>query len=75
MFRFGKHSYAIQFHVEIEGRDVGRWVREDADFVRAANGASGGTSILADTDRFISRHRKMGDRLIANILRGWITSG
>jgi GMP synthase-like glutamine amidotransferase len=75
MFRFGKHSYAIQFHVEIEGRDVGHWVREDADFVRAANGASGGPSILADTDRFMSRHRKMGDRLIANILRGWITLG
>jgi GMP synthase-like glutamine amidotransferase len=74
MFRFGRHSYAIQFHVEIEGREVERWVREDADFVRAANGATGGARILADTDRFMAHHRKIGDRLIANILRGWVTS-
>jgi GMP synthase-like glutamine amidotransferase len=75
MFRFGKHGYAIQFHVEIEGREVERWVREDADFVRAANGEGGGARILADTDRFMPRHRKVGDRMIANILREWITSG
>jgi GMP synthase (glutamine-hydrolysing) len=68
MFRMGQRAFAVQFHVEIEAAEVARWVREDADFVRAANGARGGERILADTRRFMPRHRRVGDRLIRNVL-------
>jgi GMP synthase (glutamine-hydrolysing) len=68
MFRSGRRAFAIQFHVEIEAAEVARWVREDADFVRAANGAGGAARILEDTERFMPRHRRVGDRLIRDIL-------
>ncbi len=69
MFRFGARAYALQFHVEIEGPDLARWVAGDADFVRAASGPSGGARILADGARLMPRHRGVGDRLIRNVLR------
>jgi GMP synthase (glutamine-hydrolysing) len=68
MFRFGPRAFALQFHVEVTAADVERWAREDADFVRAANGPNGAQRILADTDRYMPRHRQVGDRLIRNLL-------
>jgi len=67
MFRFGR-SYALQFHVEVTAADVKRWTAEDAAFVLAANGPRGAERILSDTDRYMVRHRQIGDRLIRNIL-------
>ncbi len=74
MFRFGARAFALQFHVEIDAADVARWVAEDADFVRAANGPDGGARILADTERLMPRHRTVGDRLIRNMLRTCVGS-
>ncbi|MGH7434909.1 MAG: type 1 glutamine amidotransferase [Polyangiaceae bacterium] len=68
MFRYGRRAFALQFHVEVEAHHVERWVHEDADFVRAANGPGGAARILADTARLMPRHRRIGDRLIRNIL-------
>jgi GMP synthase-like glutamine amidotransferase len=68
MFRYGRRAFALQFHVEIEAPEVERWAREDADFVRAANGPAGAARILADTARWMPRHRLVGDRLIRNML-------
>jgi len=69
MFRFGPRAYALQFHVEVTADDVLRWTAEDAAFVLAANGPGGATRIREDTARYMPRHRKVGDRLIRNILR------
>ncbi len=74
MFRFGRRAFGIQFHAEIDAADVEVWVRDDADFVRAANGPGGGERILDETARYISRYRQVGDRLIRNVL-GVMTSG
>jgi GMP synthase (glutamine-hydrolysing) len=68
MFRFGRRAFGIQFHAEIDAADIAVWVRDDADFVRAANGPAGGERILAETARYVRRHRQVGDRLIRNIL-------
>jgi GMP synthase-like glutamine amidotransferase len=68
MFRFGRRSYALQFHVEVTADDVKQWTREDAAFVLAANGPGGAERILSDTDRYMPRHRQVGDRLIRNML-------
>jgi len=68
MFRFGQRAYAVQFHVELVAGDVATWVREDAAFVKAANGPHGGERILREAPRFMPRFRQMGDRLIRNVL-------
>jgi GMP synthase (glutamine-hydrolysing) len=68
MFRFGARAYAMQFHVELAAGDMETWVREDASFVKAANGPQGGARILRETPRFMPRFRPMGDRLIRNVL-------
>jgi GMP synthase-like glutamine amidotransferase len=68
MFRYGDRAFALQFHVEVTAAEVERWTREDAAFVRAANGAGGAERILADTRRYMPRHRRVGDRLLRNVL-------
>jgi GMP synthase-like glutamine amidotransferase len=69
MFRYGRRAFALQFHVEVTAAEVKRWAHEDAAFVQAANGPGGAERILADTDRFMPRHRLVGDRLIRNIVQ------
>lgn len=69
MFRAGKRAFGLQFHVEITGAEVETWVREDAEFVRLANGPGGAARILEETGRHMARHRIVGDRLIENLLR------
>ena len=68
MFRFGRRAFAVQFHVEVTAADVERWVAEDAAFVKAANGPRGAERVLADTRRFMPRHRHVGHRMIRNML-------
>ncbi len=68
MFRFGRRAFGLQFHPETSAEDVAAWVREDADFVRAANGPRGGQRILEETARYMPGHRPVGDRLIRNVL-------
>lgn len=67
-FRLGKAAFGLQFHIEVTPDQVADWVREDADFVRSAGGAVHGERLLADTARFMPRHRVHGDRLIRNLL-------
>jgi GMP synthase (glutamine-hydrolysing) len=72
MFRAGHRAFGLQFHVEITGEEVSMWVREDAEYVRLANGPEGAARILEDTARYMPRHRTVGDRLIENILRAML---
>jgi GMP synthase-like glutamine amidotransferase len=75
MFRFGHRAFALQFHVEVNAADVERWVREDADFVLAANGPGGGARILAETSLHMPRYLQVGDRLIQSMLRAALSPG
>jgi GMP synthase (glutamine-hydrolysing) len=68
MFRFGSRTFALQFHLEVEPDEIARWTREDADFVRSANGPGGPARILADTARIQPRQQAAADRLIGNLL-------
>jgi GMP synthase (glutamine-hydrolysing) len=68
MFRFGTCTFGVQFHVEVGSNDVTEWVHGDADFVRLASGPGGARRILADTARFMPRHRQVGQRIIGNLL-------
>jgi GMP synthase-like glutamine amidotransferase len=65
-FRLGRRQLGFQFHCELEAASIPVWVREDAAFVRAANGDGGGARILADTERLYADARPAWDRLLGN---------
>jgi GMP synthase-like glutamine amidotransferase len=67
-FRLGTRQFALQFHCELDADTVGRWVWEDAAFVRLANGSGGGRQIMADTATYFSAGQPVWDRLLRNIL-------
>jgi GMP synthase (glutamine-hydrolysing) len=67
-FRLGRRQFGFQFHCELEAETIATWVREDADFVRAANGEGGGSQILADTERHHATSGPIWDRLLGNAI-------
>jgi GMP synthase (glutamine-hydrolysing) len=74
MFRWGTRAFGLQFHVEVGAPEIVAMVGEDAAFVRAANGPTGGSRILSDTERWIHRYREMGDRMIRNLFDSMLTA-
>ncbi len=66
-FRLGR-QIGLQFHCELAPESVLVWVREDAEFVRAANGDGGGARILEDTRRLYAEARPRLERLLGNAL-------
>jgi GMP synthase-like glutamine amidotransferase len=67
-FRLGRRQFGFQFHCELEAASIPVWVREDADYVRVANGDGGGAWILADTERLYAEARPGWDRLLGNAI-------
>ncbi|HVZ73115.1 MAG TPA: gamma-glutamyl-gamma-aminobutyrate hydrolase family protein [Polyangia bacterium] len=67
-FRLGWKAFALQFHCELSADAVGVWVREDAAYVREANGDEGGARILADTATYFAEARPVWNRLLGNII-------
>jgi len=46
MFRIGPASYGLQFHAELEGEMMNRWIVEDIDFVSRSLGDEGKSLLL-----------------------------
>jgi GMP synthase-like glutamine amidotransferase len=67
-FRLGWRSFGLQFHCELAAEDVAVWVREDAAYVREANGEGGGEKILGDTERYFGDAKPVWDKLLRNII-------
>jgi GMP synthase (glutamine-hydrolysing) len=67
-FRLGWRHFGLQFHCELTAEAVAAWVRQDAAYVRAANGDDGCARILADTERNFADARPVWDRLLRNII-------
>jgi GMP synthase (glutamine-hydrolysing) len=67
-FRLGRRQFGFQFHCELEAESIAAWVREGADYVRAANGDGGEARILADTERLYAEARPGWDRLLGNAI-------
>jgi GMP synthase (glutamine-hydrolysing) len=67
-FRLGWRHFGVQFHCELSAETVAVWVREDAAYVREANGPEGAARILADTERYFADARVVWDRLLRNII-------
>jgi GMP synthase-like glutamine amidotransferase len=73
-FRLGRRQFGLQFHCELGEEDIENFLRGDADYVRQANGPDGIEALRRDTHRYIASFRKVGDRLLQNILRAMIAS-
>ena len=67
MFRLGR-SFGMQFHPEIDGPTACLWAEEDADFVRAANGADGVARLQAASPAAAQRTEAHRRRLLAQAL-------
>ena len=67
-YHLGGRQFGLQFHPEVERATIALWVREDADYVRAACGPEGAARILADTDRLYASALPIWDRLLGNVL-------
>lgn len=68
-FRLKRRWFGLQFHPEVEPEDVEGLLRVDADYAVAANGPRAVETIRADTGRFMSALRTIGDRLLENVVR------
>jgi GMP synthase-like glutamine amidotransferase len=75
MFRVGRRSFGLQFHVDVPVEAVERWVREDTDFVVSANGRGGPARILADASRYGAMYEHAADRLLRNLFALWSDAG
>jgi GMP synthase (glutamine-hydrolysing) len=67
-FHIDNVQFGLQFHCELSAETIAAWVRDDADYVVAANGRDGGERIAADTPRYFDDAVRAGDRLLSNIL-------
>jgi GMP synthase-like glutamine amidotransferase len=71
-FQLGRRLFGLQFHCELAAGDIEVFLREDAEYVRQANGAAGIEQLRQDTVRYVDSFRSLGDRLLQNILRAMI---
>jgi GMP synthase (glutamine-hydrolysing) len=67
-FRLGTRQFGLQFHCELDADSIGLWVREDAAFVRLANGPGGARQIMTDTAAIFPEARPVWDQLLRNIV-------
>lgn len=73
-FQLGRRQFGLQFHCELAEGDVENFLQGDADYVRQANGPDGIEALRRDTHRHLASFRKLGDRLLQNILRAMIAN-
>jgi GMP synthase-like glutamine amidotransferase len=67
-FRIGPRAVGLQFHVEVEPRQLERWLEEDCAYVIGALGSDGVDRIRADARRWGERVARQGRRLVGNLL-------
>jgi GMP synthase (glutamine-hydrolysing) len=73
-FRCGRRRFGLQFHCETAANDVENFLRGDEDFVRQANGPGGIEQLRRDTSLYVDSFRRLGDRLLQNILRAMVAT-
>lgn len=66
-FRLGPRAVGLQFHVELEPRQLEQWLHHDRAYVLEALGADGVERIRADAARWGERVARQGRRLVANL--------
>ncbi len=67
-FRIGSNTFGLQFHVETDAALVREWAEADSEFVRSALGPEGPAQIMAMCKETLPAMRRVGERLVGNIL-------
>jgi GMP synthase-like glutamine amidotransferase len=69
MFRLKTRLFGVQFHPEVDERDIANWIDADAEYIAGALGPTGAARIASDTQKFMPRLREQGDRMLDNLVR------
>jgi GMP synthase-like glutamine amidotransferase len=67
-FRLKQRLFGLQFHPEVEPGDIAGLLRVDEAYAVAACGPDAARTILSDTKRLMPAFRRVGDRLLSNIV-------
>jgi GMP synthase (glutamine-hydrolysing) len=65
-FRYGRHAYGLQFHLEADEAQIGRWLHIPA--YRAELDAGQMEKILGDTRTHIADALRLGERVFGEFL-------
>jgi GMP synthase-like glutamine amidotransferase len=68
LFRIGRRVFGVQFHPELEERDIEAWLELDPAYVRSALGPAGRERVSAETRQYFARYRERGDVLLGNLV-------
>lgn len=70
-FRYGKHVYGFQFHLEIDHPTVRHWIDTPANlrFFEENRDLLTPDQVLADTDRYLPRSTQLSESCFLNFLR------
>jgi GMP synthase (glutamine-hydrolysing) len=68
MYRIGQHVFGVQFHPELEERDIQHWLELDPGYVRSALGPDGPERVSAEARRYFPRYRERSEVLVANLV-------
>jgi GMP synthase (glutamine-hydrolysing) len=74
-FRIGSNAFGLQFHVETDAALVREWAQDDSEFVRSALGPDGPSRIIAMCEEALPAMRRVGERLVGNILGEMLAPG
>ena len=72
LYRIGRHIFGVQFHPELEERDIQHWLELDPAYVRSALGPDGPERVSAETRRYFPRYRERSDVLVTNLVNALI---
>lgn len=72
-FRYGKHAYGLQFHLEADEPVIDRWLRVYQDDLARTHGPDAAQRIRLQTRQHLPPMRALGDAVFVDLLRqfGW----
>ncbi len=72
-FRYGKHAYGLQFHLEVDQALIERWLRVHKHELELCDGPEAAQAIRRQNDQWIGPAMARGEALFGALLRqfGW----
>ena len=68
-FRFKTKLFGFQYHIELDRPGIDALVAGNRDQIGKALGPDGEAAIRADTERYYTRHARLGDRILSNFVQ------
>ncbi len=72
-FRYGKQTYGLQFHLEVDAHLIDRWLRLHARELAATRGAEAAQLIYRETEAWIAASQQRSEQVFGQLLHafGW----